>query len=137
VPELNLYDEEWPIWTYQEQLPPAKFVFDDDGRRGTAIDSIVGSGCIVSGSTVRRSVLFSKVRVHSYCTIEDSVVLPNVQIGRNVVLRRAIIDKHCRLPEGLTVGLDLEADRRRFHVTNRGVTLIVPEMLGQEVHHLR
>jgi len=137
VPELNLYDEEWPIWTYQEQLPPAKFVFDDDGRRGTAIDSIVGSGCIVSGSTVRRSVLFSKVRVHSYCTIEDSVVLPNVQIGRNVVLRRAIIDKHCRLPEDLTVGLDLEADRRRFHVTNRGVTLIVPEMLGQEVHHLR
>jgi len=137
VPELNLYDEEWPIWTYQEQLPPAKFVFDDDGRRGTALDSIIGSGCIVSGSTVRRSVLFSRVRVHSFCTIEDSVVLPNVQIARNVVLKRAIIDKHCRLPEGLTVGLDPEADRRRFHVTERGVTLIVPEMLGQEVHHLR
>ncbi len=137
VPELNLYDEEWPIWTYQEQLPPAKFVFDDDGRRGTAIDSIIGSGCIVSGSTVRRSVLFSKVRVHSFCTIEDSVVLPNVQIGRGAVLKRVIVDKHCQLPEGLSVGIDPEADRRRFHVTDRGVTLIVPEMLGQQVHHLR
>ena len=76
VPELNLYDEEWPIWTYQEQLPPAKFVFDDDDRRGTAIDSIVAGGCIISGSTVRRSLLFSNVRVHDFCTIEDSVLLP-------------------------------------------------------------
>jgi glucose-1-phosphate adenylyltransferase len=137
VPELNLYDDEWPIWTYQEQLPPAKFVFDDEGRRGTAIDSIVASGCIVSGSTVRRSVLFSNVRVQNFCTIEDSVVLPNVQIGRGVVLKRAIVDKHCVVPEGLTAGLDRDADRQRFHVTERGVTLIVPEMLGQQVHHLR
>jgi glucose-1-phosphate adenylyltransferase len=81
VPELNLYDQDWPIWTYQEQLPPAKFVFDDEGRRGTAIDSIVASGCIISGSTVRRSLLFSNVRVHDYCTIEDSVVLPNVEVA--------------------------------------------------------
>ncbi|MBK9703613.1 MAG: glucose-1-phosphate adenylyltransferase [Betaproteobacteria bacterium] len=136
-PELNLYDEAWPIWTHQEQLPPAKFVFDDDGRRGTALDSIVGSGCIVSGSTVRRSLLFSKVRVHSYCTIEDSVILPNVEIGRHVRLRRTIVDKHCRLPAGLVVGIDPAADRRRFHVTDGGVTLIIPEMLGQRIHHLR
>jgi glucose-1-phosphate adenylyltransferase len=137
VPELNLYDQDWPIWTYQEQLPPAKFVFDDDGRRGTAIDSIVASGCIISGSTVRRSLLFSNVRVHDYCTIEDSVVLPNVQVGRNAVLKRAVVEKHCRLPEGLTVGVDPGEDRRRFHVTERGITLVIPEMLGQQVHHLR
>ena len=136
-PELNLYDEAWPIWTHQELLPPAKFVFDDDDRRGTALDSIVGSGCIVSGSTVRRSLLFSKVRVHSYCTIEDSVILPNVEIGRHVRLRRTIVDKHCRLPAGLVVGIDPAADRRRFHVTDGGVTLIIPEMLGQRIHHLR
>jgi len=137
VPELNLYDEDWPIWTHQEQLPPAKFVFDDDDRRGTAIDSIVAGGCIVSGSTVRRSVLFSNVRVHDYCTIEDSVILPSVDVGRNSVLKRAVVEKHCRLPEGLTVGLDPDLDRRRFHVTDRGIALIIPEMLGQQVHHLR
>ena len=137
VPELNLYDSDWPIWTYQEQLPPAKFVFDDDDRRGTAIDSIVASGCIISGSIVRRSVLFWNVRVHDYCTIEDSVVLPSVEVGRNVVLKRAVVEKHCRLPEGLTVGLDPDEDRRRFHVTERGITLVIPEMLGQQVHHLR
>jgi glucose-1-phosphate adenylyltransferase len=137
VPELNLYDESWPIWTYQEQLPPAKFVFDDDGRRGTAIDSIVASGCIVSGSTVRRSLLFSNVRVRDYCTIEDSVVLPGVDVGRNVVLKRAVVDKHCRLPDGTVVGVDPAEDRRRFRVTERGITLVVPEMLGQHVHHSR
>jgi glucose-1-phosphate adenylyltransferase len=137
VPELNLYDESWPIWTYQEQLPPAKFVFDDDDRRGTAVDSLVAGGCIISGSVVRRSLLFSNVRVHDRCTIEDSVVLPRVEVGRDVVLKRAIVDKHCRLPDGLTVGVDAAADRRRFRVTGCGVTLIVPEMLGQQVHHFR
>jgi glucose-1-phosphate adenylyltransferase len=137
VPELNLYDQDWPIWTHQEQLPPAKFVFDDEDRRGTAIDSIVAGGCIISGSTVRRSLLFSNVRVHDYCTIEDSVVLPNVEVGRRTVLKRAVVDKHCRLPPGFAAGLDPELDRRRFHVTERGITLIVPEMLGQQVHHLR
>jgi glucose-1-phosphate adenylyltransferase len=137
VPELNLYDQDWPIWTYQEQLPPAKFVFDDDDRRGTAIDSIVASGCIISGATVRRSLLFSNVRVHDYCTIEDSVVLPGVDVAPNVVLKRAVVEKHCRLPEGLSVGVDPGEDRRRFHVTDRGITLVIPEMLGQQVHHLR
>jgi glucose-1-phosphate adenylyltransferase len=136
-PELNLYDEAWPIWTYQEQQPPAKFVFDNDARRGTALDSIVGSGCIVSGSTIRRSLLFSRVRVHSYCEIEDSVILPNVEIGRHVRLRRTIVDKHCRLPPGLAAGFDPAVDQCRFHVTETGVTLIIPEMLGQRIHHLR
>jgi glucose-1-phosphate adenylyltransferase len=137
VPELNLYDADWPIWTHQEQLPPAKFVFDGDDRRGTAIDSLVASGCIVSGSTVRRSLLSSNVRVHDYCTIEDSVILPSVDVGRHTVLKRAVVEKHCRLPEGLTVGLDPDEDRRRFRVTERGITLITPEMLGQRVGPLR
>ena len=137
VPDLNLYDVDWPIWTYQAQLPPAKFVFDDDGRRGMAVDSLISGGCIVSGSTVRRSVLFSNVHVQDCCDIQDSVILPNVEIGNNVILRRTIVDKNCHLPGGLTAGVDAEADRKRFHVTERGVTVIVPESLGQRVHHLR
>lgn len=137
VPSLNLYDLDWPIWTYQEQLPPAKFVFDDAGRRGMAVDSLISGGCIVSGSEVRRSVLFSNVNVQDFCRIEDSVILPNVEIGNNVTLRRVIVDKRCRLPSGLTAGVDPVADRKRFHVTDRGVTVIVPESLGQRVHHLR
>jgi len=137
TPDLNLYDETWPIWTYQEQLPPAKFVFDDDGRRGTAIDSLVSGGCIVSGAKVRRSLLFSRVRVHSYSSIEDSVVLGDVGIGRGSVVRRAVIDKHCQLPEGSRIGVDPEADRRRFHVSPNGITLVTSEMLGAPVHHLR
>ncbi len=137
VPELNLYATDWPIWTYQEQLPPAKFVFDDDDRRGTALDSIVASGCIISGSTVRRSLLFSNVRVHDFCTVEDSVLLPDVDVGRNCRLRKAVIDKHCQVPEGFVVGFDPDEDRRRFHVTKGGITLVIPEMLGQRIHQLR
>ena len=130
TPDLNLYDRNWPIWTYQEQLPPAKFVFDDEGRRGAAIDSLVSGGCIMSGSTVKRSLLFSNVYVHSYAHVEDSVVLPDVEIGRNVVLKRAIIERGCRLPDGLQVGVNPEQDRERFEVTSNGITLVVPEMLG-------
>ncbi len=137
TPDLNLYDRTWPIWTVQEQLPPAKFVHDKDERRGAAVDSLVSGGCIVSGATVRRSLLFSNVHAHSYCSIEDSIVLPNVDIARGVVLRRAVIDKHCQLPPGLTVGVDEEKDRRRFHVTDRGITLVTPEMLGQQIHQSR
>ena len=137
IPDLNMYDREWPIWTHQEQLPPAKFVFDDDDRRGIAIDSLVSGGCIVSGSMVRNSVLFSNVRIDSYCTISDSVLLPNVEIGRSVTLKRTIVDKNCKIPEGLEVGVNLEHDRERFHVSPNGVTLITPEMLGQKVHSLR
>ena len=137
IPELNLYDDEWPIWTHQEQLPPAKFVFDDEGRRGMAVDSLVSGGDIISGALVRHSLLFSRVHIHSYAEIEHSVILPDVDIGRRVKLRRVVMDKHCRVPEGLTIGYDIEADRKRFHVTENGVTLVTPEMLGQQAHHIR
>ncbi len=130
VPELNLYDDDWPILSLQRQLAPAKFVFDEDGRRGAAIDSLVSSGCIVSGATVRRSILFSKVRVAEGSVIEDAVVLPNVRIGRDVRLRRAIVDKRCVLPDGFRAGFDADEDRRRFRVSERGITLITPDMLG-------
>lgn len=137
VPELNLYDEAWPIWTYQEQLPPAKFVFDDIDRRGMAVDSLVSGGCIISGAQARRSLLFSNVHVHSYARLDGCVVLPNVDIGRHAVLRRTVVDKHCRIPPGLTVGIDPDEDRRRFYVSAQGITLVIPEMLGQQVHHHR
>ncbi len=137
TPQLNLYDEDWPIWTHQEQLPPAKFVFDDEDRRGQALDSSVSGGCIISGATVRRSLLFSNVKVRSYSSVEDSVILPNVEIGRHARLRRVVVEKQCVIPEGLAVGYDLKADRKRFYVTEKGITLITPEMLGQDVHHVR
>jgi glucose-1-phosphate adenylyltransferase len=137
TPELNLYDDDWPIWTHQEQLPPAKFVFDDDGRRGMAVDSLVSGGDIISGALVRHSLLFSRVHVHSYAQIEDSVILPDVDIGRHAKLRRVVMDKHCRVPEGLQIGYDVEADRKRFHVSDNGITLVTPEMLGQQAHHIR
>ncbi|MFA6970468.1 MAG: glucose-1-phosphate adenylyltransferase [Gallionella sp.] len=137
IPELNMYDQEWPIWTYQEQLPPAKFVFDEPDRRGMAVDSLVSGGCIVSGSIVKRSLLFSDVRVNSYSSIEDSVLLPNVDVGRHVVLKRVIVDKNCKIPDGMEVGVNIEEDRKRFHVSENGITLITPEMLGQIVHSVR
>ena len=137
TPDLNLYDDKWPIWTYQEQLPPAKFVFDDDDRRGLATDSMVSGGCIISGATVRRSVLFSDVRVNSYSEVEDSVILPSVDIGRYVSIRRAVVDKGCRIPDGMLIGHDLESDRQRFYVTEKGITLVTPSMLGQALHHFR
>ncbi|HMX17176.1 MAG TPA: glucose-1-phosphate adenylyltransferase [Rhodocyclaceae bacterium] len=136
-PELNLYDEEWPIWTHQEQLPPAKFVFDDDGRRGMAVDSMVSGGDIISGAVVRRSLLFSRVRVHSHAKVEDAVILPSVEVGREAKLRRVVIDKHCKIPDGLEIGYDPVEDRKRFHVSEKGVTLVTPEMLGQRFHQIR
>ena len=136
TPQLNLYDESWPIWTYQEQLPPAKFVFDLEGRRGAAIDSMVSGGCIVSGSTVRNSLLFSSVRVHSYCTINEAVLLPEVDVGRGAILSRVVIDQGTRIPPGLRAGIDPDEDRKRFHVTEKGITLITPAMLGQNLRHL-
>ena len=137
TPELDLYDQHWPIWTWQPQLPPAKFVFDDDDRRGAATDSLISGGCILSGSRVRRSLLFSNVRAHSYSEVEDSVVLPNVDIARHARIRNAVIDKDCRIPAGMVIGHDPEEDRRRFRVTEKGVVLVTPEMLGQQVHHAR
>jgi len=133
VPDLNLYDDSWPILSLQPQLAPAKFVLDENGRRGTAIDSLISSGCIVSGATVRRSVLFSKVRVEERSLIEESAVLPYVTIGRSVTLRRTVIDKYSHLPDGFVAGVDHQADRARgFHVTERGITLVTPELLGQQ-----
>jgi glucose-1-phosphate adenylyltransferase len=137
TPELNLYDVDWPIWTYQEQMPPAKFVFDDDDRRGTAIDSMVSGGCVISGATVRHSLLFSNVKVNSYALLQHAVVLPDVRIGRRCRIRNAVIDKGCLIPPGTVIGEDLEQDAQRFHVTPGGVVLITPEMLGQELHHAR
>ena len=136
-PELNLYDQEWPIWTYQDQVPPAKFVFNDEGRRGMSVDSMVAGGCIVSGSYVRRSLLFSNVDVHSYSTIEDSIIFPQVDIGRRCVIRRAIVDKGCIIPPDTHIGVDPEEDARRYHVSEGGVVLVTPEMLGQRLHYAR
>jgi glucose-1-phosphate adenylyltransferase len=137
TPELNLYDDEWPIWTYQEQLPPAKFVFDDEDRRGMAVDSMVSGGCIISGAQVRHSLLFSNVKINSFSTLEDAVILPEVDIGRHCHIKRAVIDRGCQIPEGTVIGEDPIEDAKRFHVTPGGVTLVVPEMLGQQLHHVR
>lgn len=134
VPELNLYDDAWPILSLQPQLPPAKFVLDEDSRRGSAVASLVSSGCIVSGATVRRSILFSKVRVAEHSLIEDSLVLPDVVIGRHVSLRKVVVDKRCVLPDGFCAGRDPEHDRARFHVTEGGVTLITASMLARAGH---
>ena len=137
TPELNLYDKKWPIWTYQEQLPPAKFIFDDDDRRGMAVDAMVSGGCIISGSTVRHSLLFSNVRVNSFSLVEDSVILPDVVIGRNCVIKRAVIDRGCQIPQGLVIGEDPKLDAKRFHVTPEGVVLVTRDMLGQERNYVR
>lgn len=137
TPSLNMYDQEWPIWTYQEQLPPAKFVFDDSTRRGMAVDSLVSGGCIISGALVRSSLLFSNVYMDSYSVVEDSVILPNVKVSSNVTLKRVVVDKHCVIPEGLTVGVNREEDAKRFYVSEKGITLITPDMLGQQIHRVR
>jgi glucose-1-phosphate adenylyltransferase len=137
TPPLNLYDSSWPIWTYQEQLPPAKFVFDDDNRRGMAVDSMVSGGCVISGSYVRNSLLFSNVRLNSYSRLESSVVLPHVNIGRNCRITKAVIDRGCEIPEGTVIGQDPEADAERFYVSEGGVVLVTPEMLGQVLHYVR
>ena len=118
-------------------MPPAKFVFDDDDRRGMAVDSMVSGGCVISGSKVRHSLLFSNVKVHSFCEIIDSVVMPDVEIKRHCRLKKVLIDKGCRIPEGTVIGENFEEDAKRFYVTPRGVVLVTPEMLGQELHHAR
>ena len=130
IPELNMYDNLWPIWTYQEQLPPAKFVFDDEDRRGEATDSLVSGGCLISGSKVNSSVLFSNVRVHSYCRIEGAVILPNAVIHRHVKLKNVVIEKGVHVPEGMEIGFDAAADKKRFYVSEKGTILVTREMLG-------
>jgi len=129
TPELDMYDRDWPIWTYQEQLPPAKFVFNDDGRRGMAVDSLVSGGCIISGGSVNRSVLYSKVHIHSYAEVEEAVLLPGVDVGRGCKLRKVVIDVDCALPEGMQIGFDPAEDARRFYRTEAGVVLVTREML--------
>ena len=130
TPSLDIYDPNWPIWTYQQQLPPAKFVFDDPDRRGVAVDSMVSGGCIISGAQLRRSLLFSSVRVNSYAQTCDAVVLPEVQIGRSARLNKVVIDRGVRIPENLVVGEDSELDAKRFYRSEGGVVLISAEMLA-------
>jgi len=131
VPELDIYDTDWPIWTYQRQLPPAKFVPDKDGNNGTYANTVVSGGCIVSGSYVAHSVLFSEVRVHSDCQIDEAVVLPDVTINRHCRLRKVVIDRGCEIPEGLVVGEDAVLDAQRFERSEGGVVLITRDMLAK------
>jgi glucose-1-phosphate adenylyltransferase len=129
-PELNLYDPSWPIWTYQRQLPPAKFVFDDEGRRGMAVDSAVSGGCIISGSHIKKSLLFSNVRLHSYSSLEGTIVLPGVVVNRHCQIKHAIIDRSCEIPEGMVIGYDIDHDKAKgFRVSPKGVVLVTRGML--------
>ncbi len=137
-PDLNLYDTTWPIWTYQAQNPPAKFVFDDeDDRRGQAIDSMVAGGCIISGATVRHSLLFSDVKVNSYSVVQDSVVLPEAVVVRHCQITKAIIEKGCHIPEGTIIGKDRAEDEKKYYVSPAGIVLVTPDMLGQQRHHVK
>lgn len=136
TPALNLYDTHWPIWTYQEQLPPAKFVFNDEQRRGVAVDSLVSSGCIVSGGTVISSLLSNNVRINSYATVEHSVVLNGAVIGRNCRVRNAIIDSGCKVPPNTVIGYNLQEDAHRFEVSPKGVVLVSANMLEKSVAHV-
>jgi glucose-1-phosphate adenylyltransferase len=131
IPRLDLYDSEWPIWTYAEVTPPAKFVHDMDGRRGQAVSSLVSGGCIISGASLHRSLLFTGVHMHSFASIENTVVMPYVDIGRSAWLRNVIIDRGVRIPEGLVVGEDPIADAKRFRRTEQGVCLITQPMLDR------
>lgn len=136
TPELDLYDDSWPIWTYQEQAPPAKFVLDEDGRRGTATNSMVAGGCIVSGATVQHSLLFSNVVVEERALVRDSVVLPRARIGAGARVRRAVIENGCVIPPEMSIGEDEAEDRRRFEVTDKGIVLVTPDMLHQELPYV-
>jgi glucose-1-phosphate adenylyltransferase len=138
TPELDLYDSEWPIMTDQPQLPSAKFVHNTEERRGMAVDSIVSGGCIISGARLNRALLFSSVRVHSYANVEQTVVLPDVNVGRNVRIYRAIIDRGCDIPDNTVIGANHDEDRQRgFRITDKGIVLVTPDMLKQSIHSIR
>ncbi len=137
-PELNLYDRDWPILTHQVQSPPAKFIHNEEGRRGEAINCMVSGGCVISGAHLEHSLLFNDCKVHSYARITDSVLLPEVNVARHAVINKAVIDRGARIPEGMKIGVDHDEDRRRgFRVTDQGVVLVTPDMLGQSLHHAR
>jgi glucose-1-phosphate adenylyltransferase len=129
TPELNLYDEDWPIWTYQVQQPPAKFVLDEEGRRGLAINSLVSGGSIISGAAVRESLLFSSVRIDERSYVERAVILPSVHVGHDCVIKNAIIDEGCDIAPHTQIGVDRSEDARRFYVTDKGVVLVTADML--------
>jgi glucose-1-phosphate adenylyltransferase len=131
VPDLDLYDQNWPIWTYGEMTAPAKFVHDVDGRRGSALSSLVSGGCIVSGASLRRSLLFTGVHLHSYADVEGAVILPYANIGRGARLRNVIIEREVRIPQGLEVGFDPELDASRFRRTPNGVCLVTRKMIDR------
>lgn len=138
VPQLNLYDQTWPVYTHQIQSPPAKFIFDDPDRRGEAIQSMVSGGCVISGARIYHSLLFSRVYVQSYSTVTDSVILPDVEIGEGCRIKKAIIDAGAKIEPGTIIGEDADADRKRgFRVTESGLTLVTPDMLGQPLHFTR
>jgi glucose-1-phosphate adenylyltransferase len=128
-PELNLYDEVWPIWSHPGHRPPAKFVLDEDGRRGMAVNSMVSAGCIISGAYVSQSLLFSSVRIDERSHVERAVVLPDVDIGKNCVIHHAIIDEGCEVPDGTRIGLDPAEDAKRYYVSEKGVVLVTRDML--------
>jgi glucose-1-phosphate adenylyltransferase len=130
MPELNIYDREWPVWTYQEQLPPAKFVPDERGLHGETGNVLVSGGCIVSGSDITQAVLFSNVRVHSCCKISQAVILPSCEIGRGCRLSKVVIDRGCEIPAGLVIGEDAQLDAQRFYRTEAGVVLVTKDMLA-------
>ena len=128
-PELNIYDQDWPIWTYQVHQPPAKFILDEDSRRGMAINSMVSGGCIISGAVVRQSMVFSNVHIEEGSRIERSVLLPNVSIGRNCTITGAILDEGCEIPDGTHIGLESGDDAQRFHLTENNVVLVTADMM--------
>jgi glucose-1-phosphate adenylyltransferase len=131
LPQLDLFDRDWPIWTYAEITPPAKFVHDEDGRRGKAVASLVSGGCIVSGSKLKRTLLFTGVRVHSYSMVEGSVILPYAEIGQHVHLKNVVIDRGVKIPDGLVVGEDPVLDAQRFRRTEKGICLITTPMINR------
>ncbi len=135
-PELNLYNYDWPIWTYQTQLPPAKFVFDEGERCGCAVDSLISAGCIISGAHVKRSVVFFGTTVGDYSLVENCVVLPKVTIGKRCRITNSIIDKWCVIPDGMVIGEDPRADGKKFHITPNGIRLVTPTMLNQNLYEL-
>ena len=137
TPELNIYDEHWPIWSYQEQLPPAKFVFNDDNCRGIAVDSMVSGGCIISGASINHSLLFSNVVIKEHSIVENSVILPDVRVGKNCKIKNAIIDKSCNIEDSSIIGYDIAMDSKKFYISPKNRVLVTPEMLGQEVHFAR